>query len=282
MTVLGVDQVMQSVRQLPSLSSVVMQLLELFSHDDPDIAAVGRAFDRDQALAARVLRIANSPFYGMPGQVVSVHNAMVVLGQRNLHNLTLAAAVTGSFPVFESGWFDQKIFWQHSLVVGQSADVLASCIGRHQESAFTAGLLHDIGRLVLVTCFPEHSRKVALHQKTHDCSCSQAEHEVLRLDHALVGAALAQRWNFAEVIQESIALHHEPSGNPPGAAGLADLVHLADVTAHALDLCGDPGEMVPRLDAEAWGRLGMPWPNYRHALAEIERRSADAGSLLAA
>lgn len=280
MSVLGVDQVMQSVRQLPSLSSVVTQLLGLFGRAEPDSAAIGRAFDRDQALAARVLRIANSPFYGMPGRVVSIQDAMVVLGLRNLRNLTLAAAVTNSFPAFQSDWFDQRVFWRHSLSVAQSADALAACTGRNQESAFTAGLLHDIGRLVLVTCFPEHSRRVALYQKQHDCPYSEAELEVLEIDHAMIGAALARRWNFAEVIQQSIALHHAPAAGAPHA--LADMVHVADVTAHALDLCGDPHEMVPCLDAGAWSRLGIQWPKYQHVLGEIERRSADAGLLLAA
>ena len=280
MTALNVDQVVHSVHQLPSLSSVVLRLLELFGREEPDSTAICGAFDRDQALAARVLRIANSPFYGMPGQVVSIRNAMVVLGMHNLRNLTLTAAVTSSFPAFESDWFDQNIFWRHSMAVALSTDALATCVGRSQESAFTAGLLHDIGRLVLVTCFPEHSREVAMHQKQHDCSCVEAEREILQLDHAMVGAALARRWKFAEVIQQAIVAHHEPAGKEPNA--LADLVHVADVTAHALDLCGDPNEMVPRLDATAWSRLGIQWPEYRRILGEIERRNSDTGPLLAA
>jgi putative nucleotidyltransferase with HDIG domain len=172
------------------------------------------------------------------------------------------------------------VFWHHSLIVAQSADALAACAGLNRESAFTAGLLHDIGRLVLVTCFPEQSRRVAMFQRELDCHCGHAEQEILGLDHAMVGAALARRWKFAPMIQQAIALHHQPATSP--REPLVDLVHVADVTAHALDLCGDPCELVPPLDAQAWGSLGLQWPAYLHALGEIERRSAAAGSLMAA
>jgi len=279
---LSIDEVTRSVRQLPSLPAVVAQLLDLFSADNPDCAAIGHAFDRDQALAARVLRVANSPFYGMPGQVASVHNAIVVLGLRNLRNLTLAAAVTTSFPAFTSDWFDQKGFWQHSLAVAQGADVLALRAGMHQESAFTAGLLHDIGRLVLVTCFPAQAREAVLHQREQDCDTAEAEQAVLGLDHAMVGAALARRWKFPAAVQQAIARHHAAAGDAQAPDTLADLLHLADVTAHALDLSGDPHERVPRLDGGAWHRLGLQWSAYGAALRDIEQRSADAGRLLAA
>jgi len=281
MTALSVDEVMRAVQQLPSLPSVVAQLLDLFSAEDPDSAAIGRAFDHDQALAARVLRVANSSFYGMTGQVGSVQNAIVVLGLRNLRNLTLAAAVTTSFPAFASDWFDQKIFWQHSLAVAQGADVLAQRAGMHQESAFTTGLLHDIGRLALITCFPAQMREVVLYQRDRDCDAGEAEQAVLGLDHAMVGAALARRWKFPAAVQEAIARHHATAGAARAPDTLADLLHLADVTAHALDLSGDPHERVPRLDGGAWHRLGMQWPAYGAALRDIEQRSADAGQMLA-
>jgi len=168
--------------------------------------------------------------------------------------------------------------------VAQGADVLAQRAGMHQQAAFTAGLLHDIGRLVLVTGFPEHARRAALYQREHDCGTAEAERAVLGLDHALIGSALAQRWKFPAGVQQAIARHHTPAAHGAGAAPdtLVDLLHLADVTAHALDLSGDPHERVPCLDSGAWHRLGLRWPAYGAALPEIEQRSADAGCLLAA
>ena len=188
-----------------------------------------------------MLRVANSSFYGLRGKVVTVQDAMVVLGFRNVRTLVMAAGVTGGFPAAAAGGFDLRAFWMHGIVTAVCARSFAGDAGIDPERAFTAGLLHDIGRVVLATCFPDHYRRVAEYRARHDCHPIEAERQILGLDHAAVGSALTERWKFAPVIQRAVAGHHSPpEAAPPGAKpDVAGLIHVADVAAHALDLAGD-------------------------------------------
>jgi putative nucleotidyltransferase with HDIG domain len=277
---LSLDQIAAGVGQLPSLPVVVMQLLASFEQEQADTADIARRIAQDQALTVKVLRVANSSFYGMQGKIASIQDAMVVLGFRNVRTLVLAASVVGSFPAVQGGWFDQKVFWKHGLAVALAARSYASAAGVNPEHAFTAGLLHDVGRLVLVTCFPEHYRAVVTARAGRDAYLSAIEHEVLGVDHAQVGAVLAERWKFSPQITDAVKLHH--AAGKPETPLLATLVHLADVTAHGLDLAGEVDPIVPLLDELAWKRLNIGWPEYKKRLADIEKQHQGAVLMLAA
>ncbi|HJW01688.1 MAG TPA: HDOD domain-containing protein [Azospira sp.] len=265
---LEMEQVLASVRQLPSLPAVVMELLESVDKEDVNADELARKISLDQALAAKALKVANSPFYGMPSKVATIQDATVILGLRNVRSLVTAAAVTGAFPDVANSWFEPRLFWQHCVGVALCARVLAAEAGLSEDGAFTAGLLHDLGRLVLVTGFPEQYHQVSIYQNRHDCFLPAAERDVLGLDHAAVGRALAERWRFAPAIQEAVAFHHAPEETV--ADSLAGVVHVADILAHALDLCPRSDELVQPLSAVAWNRLGIPWPRLKVLLAQVE------------
>jgi putative nucleotidyltransferase with HDIG domain len=281
---LDLEQVIAQIGMLPSLPAVVLEVLESFEDEHADAVVIGRKLARDQALSAKVLRVANSSFYGLQGKVVTVRDAMVVLGFGNVRTLVIAAGVTGSFPALAAGCFDMRAFWIHGIVTALCARSLAADAGIDPERALTAGLLHDIGRVVLATCFPDHYRRVAEYRAAHDCYPIEAERQVLGLDHAAVGGALTERWKFAHVIQQAVAAHHSPAdpATPGCRPGLAGLVHVADVAAHALDLAGDDNELVPQFDAVTWTRMGITWARFRERLAEAERRAQGAALLLSA
>lgn len=281
---LKLEQVLAQIRQLPSLPAVVAELLESFQHEQIDTGKIARKIAQDQAIAVKVLRVANSSFYGLQGKVVTVQDAMVVLGFRNVRTLVLAAGLTGSFPAAAGGWFDLRAFWMHGIVTALCARSFAADAGIDPDRAFTAGLLHDVGQVVLVTCFPDHYREVAEYRARHDCQFIEAEREILGLDHAAVGSALTERWKFAPVIQQAVAGHHCPPeiATPGGKPDLTGLVHVADVAAHALDLAGNEHELVPQLDGVTWARMAITWPQFRRRLAEAERQSEGAALLIAA
>ncbi|MGP1676336.1 MAG: HDOD domain-containing protein [Burkholderiales bacterium] len=281
---LNLEQVTAQIRQLPSLPAVVAEVLESFEDEQADSGAIGHKIAQDQALFAKVLRVANSLFYGLQAKVVTVQDAMTVLGFRNVRTLVMAAGVTGSFPAIAAGWFDMRVFWMHGIVTAVCARSLAGDAGINPERAFAAGLLHDIGGVVLATCFPDRYRRVAAYRAQHDCYPIEAEREVLGLDHAAVGGALTERWKFAPVIQQAVAGHHCPGGEgtPGSKPDLTGLIHIADVTAHALDLAGDARELVPPLDTVTWTRMGITWPQFRQRLEGTECRVPGAALLLAA
>jgi len=278
MTHLHPDQVVGAVRQLPSLPAVVVELLESAEREDVNADELAEKISLDQALAAKALKVANSPFYGLQSKVASIQDATVILGLRQVRSLVTAAAVTGAFPPSAVGWFDPHLFWQHCVGVALCARTLAPEVGVSPDGAFTAGLLHDIGRLVLVTCFPDDYRQVSVYQRKHDCFLLTAERDVLGLDHCMVGKALAERWRFAPSIQEAVAYHHTPEDI--NLSSLAGVVHVADVMAHALDLCPREDELVPPLSAVAWNRLGLDRGRFKELLATVENQFEDVCAAL--
>lgn len=273
---LTADQVAAAVKQLPSLPSVVLELMRSLDQEDAGTATLANKLAKDQALAARVLRVANSPFYGLPGEIASIRDAITVLGFRAVQSLVMTAAFTTCFTPQQGTGFDHQVFWRHSIGAALAARELARCAGRNVEAAFAIGLLHDIGYLVLATCFPEQTNQVRAYQHQHDCCAADAERDVLGLDHASIGAALAARWRFAPAMQEAIAYHHCPDDQT--ADSMAGIAHYSDFVAHALGLAKDENEMVPKASGVAWHRLDIGWAQFRQVL---ERTEAQHGRLCA-
>ena len=272
------DQVVAAVKQLPSLPSVVLELIENLGQEDADTATLAKKIAKDQALTARALRVANSPFYGLQGKIASIRDAITVLGFRAVQSLVMTAAVTHCFTPAQGAGFDFKAFWRHCIGAALAARELARYAGRNGEAAFAIGLLHDIGHLVLATCFPEQTKQVLAYQRQHDCYAAEAERDVLGLDHAAVGAALAARWRFAPAMHEAIACHHAPDDQTGDS--LAGIAHLSDFVAHALGLAKDENEMVPKISQLAWHRLDISWAEFQQVLERTEAQHASLCALI--
>jgi putative nucleotidyltransferase with HDIG domain len=249
------DDVVANLEDLPSLPAVVMELLDSIDQEDIDISVLAKKVSHDQALTAKTLRLANSSLYGLQVKVTTIQQAITYLGFQTTRNLITAAAITGCFPEGLCAGFDDKAFWRHSIATASCAKVLARQMRFNQDYAFTAGLLHDIGRLVLVSCFPQHFERVLVHRAAHDCYTLDAERAVLGIDHIDAGLALAERWNFSDTMRLAIAGHHEPE--TPGAGFLATIIHVADAMVHALDLAQAPDDLVMPVSTVAWTALGL-------------------------
>jgi len=275
MSHLPLEEIVGKLQKLPALSVVLAELMESFEKEDLDIPQLASKIGLDQGLAAKVLRVANSAFYGYPSRIASIKDAVVVLGFSNVRSLAIAGGVIEQFSSAGQDGFDRLAFWRHSIGTAVCAKVLAEHTGRNPETAFTAGLLHDIGKLVMDISFPEHYDRVLQYCAKTDCTIGVAEKEILGVDHALVGYELAKRWKFPLPIQQAIRDHHAPQQEP-----LSDLMHAANVLCHALDIGNSGYEAVPPLSAAAWDRLELEWQALRPCFAEIERLNAAASLLL--
>lgn len=269
MTQLSREQVVTRLRQLPSLPAVVVELLSSFANEDVDVDHIAHQIARDQGLAARVLRVANSSFYGLQSKVGTIHEAVVVLGFRAVRSMALAVGVNGAFRADQCPGFDAHAYLRHGVATGLAAQCLAPLTGFIPELAFTAGLLHDIGELVLASNFSKPYSEALAYRKQHDLFLPEAEHSVLGITHAEVGSLLADAWRFPAVLREAVADHHSPATAPRDS--LANLVHVADATAHALGLSFYADEMVMPVDGAAWSRLGLDWSAYAEILPQIEK-----------
>lgn len=274
-----IEQVLREIKQLPSLAAVVMKILRTFESDDLDIAPLAQQISQDQALSARVLRVANSAFYGFSGKIGSISEAVVVLGFNNVRSLVSAAGIIDSLSPAHVEGFDLCSFWLHSIGTGVCAQVLAPGARQDPETAFTAGLLHDIGKLVLLLYFRDTFEGVLRYQQQADCTWVEAERKLMNIDHARIGAEVAKLWKFPLAIQEAIRYHHTP--DQIQSAPLADLIHVANAICHALEIGAMANDQVPALSHPAWQRLGLDWETLQAAMSEIEVRSAGASLLIA-
>ncbi len=278
MNALTLEKVISDFGQLPAFPEAVMNLLDYLKQDEVDASHVAQMIAGDQVLVAKSLRIANSSFYGLQRQVATISDAIVVLGLRTVGTLVTAMAITSGFQSLQVAGYDQRAFWLHNGGTALCARALANQLAVNPESAFTAALIHDIGYLVLATRFPQHFARVIEYRNQNDCLMVEAEHEVLGFDHAQIGAALAQRWNFAADIGDAVAGHHAPEEQK--ASSLANLIHLADVMAHVLNFPGGEHDLVPRLSTVAWNRLGLDWQDFKHLMATVDAQRQDAEILL--
>ncbi|HJV52279.1 MAG TPA: HDOD domain-containing protein [Noviherbaspirillum sp.] len=280
MNTLSIPDIAARIRDLPSLPVVVVDLLDSIGKENIDTKALAEKVSHDQALTAKALRLANSSFYGMPRKVSSISQAISILGFQNVRTLIMAAGVTGNFPAADTCAFDFQGFWRHALGCAVCAKALARQLHVNQEYAFMSGLLHDIGRLVLVTFFWQQYNAALAYRKAHDCYLYEAEHEVLKIDHAMIGQALAENWKFPDALQKAVAHHHAAQAQEAGS--LAAVVHIADVFSHALDLSGSDDDLVPPLSAGVWESLGIQEAAMMQVLQETEKQFAEACQILVA
>jgi putative nucleotidyltransferase with HDIG domain len=278
MTLLTIEDVKRRLQDLPSLPVVVMELLTAIDQQDVDISVLAKKVSLDQALTAKTLRLANSSSSGLQVRVTTIQQAITFLGFQATRNLITAAAITGCFPAGQCTGFDDRAFWRHSIATAACARVLARRMRLNQDFAFTAGLLHDIGRLVLVTGFPEQYGAVLARRQIDDRQLLDVERELLGVDHVMAGAALAQHWQFSDTMQHAVAYHHAPEA--PGAGFLATIVHVANAIVHALDLALDENELVPPVSMVAWTALGLSQEAYLHVFRETEMQFEEMSNIL--
>jgi putative nucleotidyltransferase with HDIG domain len=250
-------RVLQQVRELPPLPKAALDALAALRDERSSNAHCGELMARDQALVARTLRLANSAFYGVPGRVGSMRDAVNLLGRRTLGSVATVATLSQQFAPHACPGFSFAGFWRHAIAVALTSQALAKTLHADDETAFTAGLLHDLGRLALATHFPQHMAHAIQALKETDQQHVDVEQALLGADHVSVGALVATQWHFPAEVTDAIAGHHGPTARPDAAASLADTVHVADAIAHALDLAGDADDMVPALDVGAWQRMNL-------------------------
>ncbi len=278
MTTLSLAEVVKTLRDLPALPVVVLELLSSLDQEDTNTHVLAEKVSHDQALSAKTLRLANSSFYGMPSKVTTIQQAIAILGFNSVRTLVTAAAVIGNFSQSEHPSFDFQAFWRHAIAAALCAKAMARQLRVNQDHAFIVGLLHDIGRLVLVTRSPKHFAEVEAHQAAQDCTLLEAEHAVLQIDHAMIGRALAEHWKFPVLLQKAIENHHTPDGGD--SASLAAIVHVADCIVHALDLSGDERDLVPPVSAATWNSLNLSQEMLAQVFRETEMQFEEACHIL--
>ncbi|MFZ6641839.1 HDOD domain-containing protein [Undibacterium sp. TC4M20W] len=264
------EDVVKKIKDLPTLPEVAMEMLQNLDDEESSLDMVTEKIALDQSVTAKLLRLANSSYYGNNSKVVTLQQATAMLGVKNVKNLIRTTALSNKFPTEKCPAFDFKAFWRHSVATAICAELISRALHMKHDFAFTAGLLHDIGKLVLVTCYPANYEQVLRYQKEADCLLIEAERHILHIDHVDAGLALATHWNFSEAVCDAIRGHHHPEQENLNV--LASVVHVANAIVHALDLAQDENDILPLLSQAAWDTLGLGEADYLSIFRETEMR----------
>ncbi|MBI4000316.1 MAG: HDOD domain-containing protein [Nitrospira defluvii] len=255
----------EQVGELPTLPHVVQKLASMIGRTNVSAEEIGTLIEKDQVLSAKVLRLANSPFYGFPSRIASVAHAVVVLGLNVVKGLTLCAT---AFDMMKNAGMNE--LWRHSLGVAITAHILGTKAAlKNPEEVFVAGLLHDIGKVVLYVKWPDVGRQITAATRKTSRSLIENEQELFEVTHADVGGWLATAWHLPTSLREPILYHHNPTA-ALDAPLQAAIVHVADVLVKGL-ACGNPGDdLVPPLSRQAWDLVGLDAQSLAQCLAKAE------------
>lgn len=228
------------ISDLPTLPEVVHQTIKVVNNPNSSIRQISETLSQDPSLSTRVLRLANSSYYAIPGGANSIERAVTALGIDNVSQMVFTAAVFSHFDLQTKEPFDVRSFWKHSLGVAVASETIASETGfRDTAMIFLAGLVHDIGKLAHFQLAKEEWLAVCEHATKNNLTVIESEKELGVVTHDALGYELVRRWNLPLLIQEVVRSHHDPGifssatqiNVNPQAVGI---VHLANLLTHSM------------------------------------------------
>lgn len=263
-------------QHLPNIPKVVQELIETFDKSEINTDEITKKISMDQALSAKVLRLANTAHYGGSRNVASVKDAVIMLGFNTLRTLVLASGFVSAFK--PPAGFDLKGFWNHSFHTAAICKWLSRLARQDAEVAFTCGLLHDVGSLLIHIVYPDQSVSI-------DNSVAlggdrvQLENTLLGFNFCEVGAELANRWRFPINIVQGIAHQQDPLSSSPAPA-LAGLIYLSQYIIHALETGATLEQLEANFPAPVAQALGIDMAKLSDRLEEVTALETDIDSLL--
>ncbi len=256
------QQILKTIEQIssiPTLPSVIEKLTLLLQNPKTSAEEVGKAITTDQALASKVLKLVNSVFYGFPGRISTITHAIVILGFSTVKNVVLTASIFDAFrnKSDKAREFDLENFWMHSIACGAASSSIAKQVGSSQrEECFIAGLIHDLGKLILCRYLPDQFNQALLYSRERHRLLYESENELFDCSHAQVGGYLTERWNLPATLQHAVKYHHNPS--PAHDHFLTtSIVHCADIFVRALDYGNGGDDLIPSISEQVWKNLEL-------------------------
>lgn len=240
--------------KLPEVPTIIFKLNDTIADPFSSSDDIAQVISKSPGLAAQLLRIVNSAFYGFPSRIDSISRAVTVIGSKEISALAAGITTMEIFKDIPRNVFDTQAFTHHSLTCGVLARILAAGGNiRNTEQLFVSGLLHDIGRMVMFRYFPRQVGTMLAAAADGDACLYEVEKRVMGFRHTDVAADLFEKWKFPVALSQNVVFHHRPTlAHDPARAAV---IHLADIIAHALGE-GKSGEWcIPALDTAAWDKL---------------------------
>lgn len=267
-----VKALVKDVDKLVSLPEVAMRINQMVDDPNSTAAEMGKVLAQDPALVARLLRIANSPFYGLSMEIDSVSRAVTLLGTKQIRDLVVSTSAAHAFDGIPNSLISMKDFWRHSLYCGLLAQKLANTSGKvNGDAIFIAGLLHDIGQLVMFYRMPAESHQAILlvMEGTEGLQTYEAERRIFGFDHMQVGGELVRNWQLSKTLQDCVEFHHEPARAKDFPVETA-IIHIANTIAVIAELYEtDFAEELAGVDPVYWELTGLCVEDVQSAIDSV-------------
>jgi len=252
-----------NIRELPTIPVLHNRILKLMDGGNYSLDDLSNLIERDQVLSGKVLKLVNSPFYGLYSRVASVGKAIVLIGSNPVRGIILS---TSLFDIA-----DEKLpgLWDHSYCCSVVSGFLANRFNMKDiGEIMTAALLHDIGKVLIRKQLPEESAEIDKTVQSRGISVMDAEKMIINVTHDAVGSWIAGQWNFPPIINDIIAYHHKPGlcGTYPKEAAI---VHLSDIIVKGIGVSASMDRAVPLFDEQGWKNLALPEDELMDILSEV-------------
>lgn len=263
------QKALREVKNLPTLPGIIAKLTRMAEDPDTTTEQMGKVISKDHILAAKLLKLVNSAFYGFPQKISSLNSAIILLGFNVIKSLIISSSI---FELMEGEDVD---LWEHSLGCAVVCNVLARRLEvSDPEEVSTAGLIHDIGKVAIKIELPGEFEAIASMVREKQVSMRTAEKEILGLDHAEVGGWLARSWNLPPKLVEPITCHHHPSEAGDETTATA-IIHFSDALIRGLGYGHGDDIWVPPLSKMAWDLLGLTAADLDEVIGEVEEKLWD-------
>jgi putative nucleotidyltransferase with HDIG domain len=278
----NISGLVKDVGSLVTLPDVFVRINQLVENPNSTVTDIAKAVSQDPSFTVRLLRVANSSFYGFSSTVDTVSKAVSIIGTSQIRSLALATSVASAFDGLPNSLVSMHDFWRHSLYCALIARILAKKAKRcDPDAVFTAALLHDIGELVIFNRMPQPAKDAILRvlESGDELPVYQAEREIIGFDHAQVGGELARQWKLPPMLEECVEFHHDIRGEIRFSREVA-LVHIANVLALMAEVHTFDPQDVPPVDPVAWDIVGLnPEEVINEAISEAEEEIVEAEQL---
>ncbi|MCA9482438.1 MAG: HDOD domain-containing protein [Nitrospina sp.] len=251
------EDLLEEGDQVFSLPAVFYKLQEALSDPDKSFGDYGEIISHDPGLSARLLKMVNSPFFGLDSKVETISHAISIIGLDQVVSLAMATSVIYQFKGIPNTLFNMESFWRHSIATGMAARTIGQVRkDPNVERLYLCGILHDLGRLILYIKEPGLARDTLMESRDGATNLHLVEMQQMGFDHAAVGAALLRFWQLPERLVQAVGYHHDPQAAPKYQAE-AGIVHTADYIVHDMSLAQTEEFSIPNLQKDTWSRIGV-------------------------
>ncbi len=260
---------LDNIQSLPTLPPIVSKLNDMVSDEDVTASRLGKIIEKDQVLTTKLLKMVNSSFFGFPQRISTIPNALVLLGFNVIKTLIVTSSIFEVMQASDVGLFE------HSLGCATAAGIIARRKGiKNPEEVSTAGLIHDLGKIVIRAELPDKYEEILRVSKEKELPVRDVEEGVVGMGHAEIGGVLAAQWNLPESLVMPVKYHHNPRRSRDHQL-VATIVHFSDILVRAVGFGSGGDTWVPPLDHEAWELIKFGRTEAREILEELDEKLAE-------